>query len=301
MFRRSRFPAYVRTPSRPEGRRLAQARPEVVFHHQPKTAGSSFRQLLGSYFQKQEICPCEIDAEVHALRGDLRQQYRFYAGHYQYDTVADYFPDAIWLTFLRNPVDRLVSNFYNLRDQTRHPEAWKSRAEARPAVRKFLEKVSSMELSDFVFSDEPRALDRVVNRQTRYLVRRTKLVKGFPRYDEALVSEAKEHLERNFSFVGLQEEYDRSLRLLFLTFGLAPPKSIDSYTTNVNTREKTEGGYEVESQVRDYLIEVNQMDLAIWEYARELLRDREALYERFADARFLRQLTRRGLGRLAGS
>jgi len=274
MFYSRRFPRRVLVRGHVSGVPIGRTPPEVVFHHQPKTAGSSFRALLASYFWKREVCPAEIDSELHRLSTAERRMYRFYAGHFQFNTIEDLFPEAIWITFVRNPVERVVSNFYNLRDDTRHPDSWKRRAEERPEVRRFLDKVANMELGDFVESAEPRARDRVCNRQVRYLVRRGERVKRFPDWDEELLNEAKRNLCDRFSMVGVQERYVESIRVLCSTFGVERPHDLVPFDTNINVAEKRAGRYQLDPEVEARLEARNQMDTELWNYANGLLTER---------------------------
>ncbi len=278
MSSQSSFPDFMRTDSDPAGRFLVGECPKILFHHQPKTAGSTFRQILENFFPGNEVCPAEIDDELKVLTADERARYRLYAGHYQYDTICAELPDAIWLTFVRNPIDRVVSNFYNLNDQKRTDEKWLERARARPEVIRFLEKVWKMDLDEFVDSEEPRARDRIVNRQTRYLVPRTKNVKQFPFYDKEIVETAKKNLREKFVYVGVQEYFAISLQLFCMTFGLRSIDDCDRFTANVNKVGKLDGCYDLPPRVRTRLEEQNAMDLEIWNYAQKLMFQRLARF-----------------------
>ncbi|MFQ5846019.1 MAG: sulfotransferase family 2 domain-containing protein, partial [Planctomycetota bacterium] len=221
------FPSFVRTIENPAGTALDPP-PEVIFHHLPKTAGSTFRRILESLFEPREICPGEIDDEIRQLPPAERARYRLYAGHFSYEMIAAAFPDAVWLTFLRQPIPRVISNYYNLTRPQRHTAQWRRRVAARPAVQRFVDRVAGMTLREFVHLDDPRARDRVINRQTRYLVSGCpdpfdgggEEAACFPVYDPAIVAEAKRNLRQRFAFVGIQEHFDLSLQLFAMTFGL---------------------------------------------------------------------------------
>lgn len=277
---RRRFPDFLRTDERPEGARLEGPPRTVVFHHQPKTAGSTFRGILESLFDRGEVCPGEIDDEVRELTPEQQAKYRLYAGHFTYDTVMERGADAIRLIILRNPIERVISNFYNLRDPNRYGAAWIRRADERPGVKSFLGKVHGMTLEEFVHSDLNRARDRVVNRQTRYLVPKSKVVKGFPKWDDAMLGEAKRNLEEQFAFAAVQEEFDDALALFLMTFGLPPIAKPERFNTNINVRERSSKGYDVPESVLKHLEEHNRMDLALWDHARALMHARLERFER---------------------
>lgn len=274
------FPDFLRTADDPAGADIEAPLPAVCFHHQPKTAGSTFRKILASRFDEEAVCPAEIDDELVALTDEERRAYRLYAGHFKFDTIAAQLPDALWLTLLRHPVDRVVSNFYNLKSPDRYRPQWIERAEARPEVQRFLEVVQKMTLEDFVNSDEPRAQDRVINRQTRYLVQRTEKVKSCPIFDQQIVEEAQRNLRERFVYVGVQEHFDLSLQLLLMTFGLDPLENPEQYTANVGEVGKRNGRYDLPEHVREAIEQRNPMDLQLWRFAEQLMFQR---LKRFQD------------------
>ncbi|GAB4383999.1 MAG: hypothetical protein Kow0022_05250 [Phycisphaerales bacterium] len=272
------FPSLIRTDSAPQGR-LCDAAAELVFHHQPKTAGTSLRQALARLFAREEICPAEIDDELAQLTPEERAQYRFYAGHFRYDVIERLFPDALWITMLRHPVNRVVSQYYNLHDTSRLNSEWRKRAALRPEVSEFLGQVSRMTLEQFVFSDHPRALDHIVNRQTRYLVPRDQRVLAMPEWDEEMLAQAKQNLRERFVFVGVLEEFDLSLQLLAITFGEPSLVTIESPRANVNRLGKSGHQYELTPEIRDRLESMNRMDIELWNFAKSLVQERLLAFE----------------------
>lgn len=276
-----RFPAFLRSLDEPTGRPLP-ARTRVVFQHIPKTAGSSFRRILEGLFAPGETCPAEIDDEVRSLSPGERRCYRLYAGHFSHGLLREAFPDALWLTFLRDPVERVVSNHHNLTDPSRHRPQWVRRAAERPAVRDFLDRVASMSLERFVRLGDPRVRDRVVNRQTRCLSEPDhdpwqpdgRDLGDYPLWDEAILERARRNLRERFAFVGIQEEFTLSLRVFAQSFGLRPFGDVRGATDNVNPQRAEGSRYVIPPDVRAYLEEHNRMDAALWRHGRELLFER---------------------------
>ncbi|GAB4384001.1 MAG: sulfotransferase family 2 domain-containing protein [Phycisphaerales bacterium] len=276
------FPSLIRTETDPRGVTIEHPR-DVLFHHFPKTAGSTFRRILETLFPPEQVCPAEIDDEIDALTAADRARYRLYAGHFNYDTVVRHFPDAVKLTFLRDPVARVVSHFHNITTPRRHPETWKARAAQRPVVREFLDAIEGMTLEEFVYFDHPRARSIVCNLQTRCMLRDAKerYRKVFRQmgkeaiYVDEWVEEAKSELER-FEFVGVQEHFDLSLQHFAMVFGLRPFGDMSAFTVNVNPVKSPDRRYELSQSVRDDLASWNQMDTALWRHATEILKRRNA-------------------------
>lgn len=297
----SRFPEFLRTDNRPDGYFLEET-PRLIFHHLPKTAGSTFRRFLESLFDPQEVCPHEIDDEIKALSEDEWRRYRMFAGHFSYDLLNRFFCDDIRIVFLRDPVERIVSNFHNLRDPERYQPQWIERARSNPAVQENLELIQSLTLSEFIRDEHTPMRDRVCNFQTRRLLtsgRRKQLSDdAWPDFDANMLDEAKLSLRSNFHFVGLQELFGLSLQLFSMTFGLTGFRDSDAYSTNINPAV---GGGRSESYRRTldpedlaYLEARNRMDAELVEFGRSLLLDRlERFLAHDIEAAMLLRLNRR--------
>lgn len=276
------FPPLIRSESDSRGVVPDSSR-DVVFHHFPKTAGSTFRRILETFFPSEQVCPAEIDDEIDALTQADRARYRLYAGHFNYDTVSGHFPDAVMLTFLRDPVARVVSHFHNITTPKRHPETWKARAAERPVVREFLDAIEGMTLEEFVYFDHPRARSIVCNLQTRCMLRDSKtryreVSRGLGKeaiYVDEWVEEAKAEIEL-FEFVGVQEHFDLSLQHFAMVFGLRPFGDMNAFTVNVNPTKSRDRRYDLSESVRADLASWNQMDTALWQHATGILKRRNA-------------------------
>lgn len=95
---------------------------EIVYIHIPKTGGSSILQLFHKNFDEAEICAVKRNlfkenpsaAPSSLLLNAVSPRTRVLHGHFTYEEVAPLLalhPNAKVITFLRNPVDRVVSNY----------------------------------------------------------------------------------------------------------------------------------------------------------------------------------------------
>ena len=93
---------------------------KLLFHHLPKTAGTSLIAQLRRHFWPS----CEGARYDYEL-GERKMRawyYRFYHGHFTGDKVqqfADLVPGATLITFMRNPLNRVISHYHNRVDRER--------------------------------------------------------------------------------------------------------------------------------------------------------------------------------------
>jgi hypothetical protein len=182
----------------------------AFFLHIPRTAGTTLNTVLRNNFAPAEIIEVydQADYAAHARHSaeELRGV-RLIQGHLLlqcYDPPRMYGAPVQVFTFLRDPIERLVSEYAFLR-------AWKANH-----MYAYLND-NNVSFRDYILSDEPKLRYRGRNFMTRCVAGRDTGAKAYPLTAVAL---AKRHLERVFGFVGLQERFMESLLLLGDFLGL---------------------------------------------------------------------------------
>jgi len=158
----------------------------IVSIHVPKSAGTSFRRLL------TEVCGARIWYNYGTIfsrsqaRADLVPPgTTFIHGHFLADAFDDLFPGRRLLTWVRHPVERLVSNYHHfLRAPDMRDDCCRALHERRLSLRQFAD------------------LEWMSNETSRYLANKP---------------------VRDFEFVGIAERFDESARLFCRTFGFREP------------------------------------------------------------------------------
>ena len=247
----------------------------ILFHHIPKTAGSTFRAILENMFSRDEVCPAEIPEELEALTSPELECFKLFAGHFSYENNENMLSENIWISFLRNPTDRIISYYYNLIALDRMPDSWAERFNNRADWKEFLVEIRKMSLQEFILSKNKKAVKITENRQTQAFVPdNIRLnVKDWSIYNAENIELAKKNLRERFAFVGIQEYFDLSLDLFSMTFALNPINAVP-YTTNLNTKKTREAKYEIEPATLALIKEKNTMDIELYEYAKELFFER---------------------------
>lgn len=181
----------------------------VIFIHIPKAAGTTFYQVLDCQYKAQHMLHIKggqdrkgsIDA-FRKLSEEKRARLRCIRGHVPFGLHQWLSQPATYITILRNPIQRVVSYYYFVRNTPRHH-----------FHREVIER--NLSLEDFV----RKMVDiNENNLQTRW-------ISGWVDFDASLMPPyedlpahalelAKENIKNHFVVCGLTERFDESLLLM---------------------------------------------------------------------------------------
>jgi len=184
-------------------------------------------------------------------------------GHFCYGVHRLLDIDTTYITLLRDPVRRLISLYYYSHST---PTAHYHKVARNMTLEEFLFRCQLLELDNGMTRLIAGDKDSLFINQT-----------PFGQCDEALLEQAKANLDRDFSFVGIQEEFDKSVLLLAQVLGW---KSCCYLTLNAGNRPATRG-YRISDSVRSELAERNRLDCRLYAYCRDRFAD--AFSSRFPD------------------
>jgi hypothetical protein len=208
----------------------------IISVHIPKTGGTTFLDILRKCVE--EVLYLDYDYEGPSPMALFRRGERLTApfesimndleslsgrsvihGHFQAKKYVSTFPNAVYVTWLRDPVERIVSNYlYWQRSRLLGDRRW--------------EEVSAQKMNLEEFAHLRFARDN----QQAYL---------FPLTVE------------EFDFVGITEEYDRSLELFRRLF--CPDASFGTIMRNRNPNRQGEF-YDLEPGLRKKILKLNELD-----------------------------------------
>ena len=166
----------------------------VIFVHIPKTAGMAFWKVIQRSFPASQIYDLKkknlkrIIPELGELSSRKPPGVSVITGHQPYGLHTALAAPFTYATMLRDPVERLLSFYYYVREQPKHP------------------------LHEPVTSGALTLLDvaRIeANRQTRMLAGRRRDETG-----EDDLALAKLHLETHFTLAGFVERFEESIALM---------------------------------------------------------------------------------------
>jgi hypothetical protein len=225
----------------------------LLLVHLPKTAGTTLAQLMryhysgggfmgaGNVFSRpQEARPrLEAIARKPAVRGA--------AGHVSFGLAEQVVPGATFVTILREPVDRTLSQYFFLAEPGRGVGL------LRPGLDEDARGLGLEEMFDRGY-----LLDNV---QTRMLCG---LVSPYDDLPDDGLDRAKANLRDRFAYVGTTESFDELLAVLNLALGWPT-------TAHEPARENPRRPPEVPDDLRALAAERNPLDCELYAFAGELL------------------------------
>jgi hypothetical protein len=188
----------------------------LVFLHIPKTAGTSFTDFLQNLLTLGPRSSRSIEQSNPMKMGPKLTTGHYYFADLYRKGAPDYF-----MTFLRDPVGRVISQYKSLTKLSNYDQGWTHRwtsDEISAAV--FCQKAS---FDEFVLSESPLVMRFFFNTQTRMLAG-TKVSVSELLVNKALQKEtlgsAKDNLLKRIGFLGIYEEMSLSLRILSAEIGI---------------------------------------------------------------------------------
>jgi hypothetical protein len=219
---------------------------KVVFLHIPKTAGTTLKTVMQRNYASYEISDLyDQQVDTHALKQRLSdEETKLICGHFDYQKAFQK-PSVYTFTFLRNPVDRVISNYLHIVYSD------------SPIHKKWMQGVQHF--PDFL------NLPQGANWQSRLLA-------GYkhnkPPAENTLFAEARETLHR-LQFVGLKEEFKHSLYCLCIDLDW-----VKIWFNHENTLPDRTEFDELKASFSSAIEDANQVDVKIYEVGKEIFEER---------------------------
>lgn len=226
----------------------------VIFLHIPKAAGTTLRSVIHRQYpdrQVQQIWSVpsleESISEFKDLPPERRKEIRFLTGHGVFGLHSFLEGDTEYVTMLRRPVRRVISNYHHVLRSPNH------RLHGEVAE-------GGMSLLEYVSSGVNQALD---NQMVRQVVGN----EGSEDPGEGTLNQAKANLDEWFGVVGLVERFDESLLLMKKRYGWGDV-SYHRRNATPNRRKKEDYPQHVVREIKQR----NRLDAELYEYGKERLR-----------------------------
>jgi hypothetical protein len=241
------------------------------FLHIPKTAGTTFSAaVLQKLFDLAEICLSYDYPEILPIPPAELAKFRLFRGHFYYFFHRLLPAKPVYLTFLRDPIERTLSLYDHICRDPAHFQhnAMRSLKDGlRDAVRSpellppnFQVTALACDLDPVRTMAEARAAHP--GGLNEYSVIYGEMTKRPPTRDDlAIACQRLEEIE----FVGIVERFDESVKLLCSTFGWKVP---EYESMNIApTRTRREG---IAPDILEALMRAHELDFELYEFAKSL-------------------------------
>jgi len=226
----------------------------LIFLHLPRTAGTTLHRIIERQYDPNSIYTIDgVNSEQSCMHfrkipPHHKTHIKVLKGHMEFG-MHEFLPNpATYVTLLRDPIDRIISHYYFVRQNPDH-YLYRTVVSGR------------LTLKGYVSSGLSRELD---NGQTRMLSGPTAHVPVGECNDEML-QRAKHNLQSHFSVVGLAEQFDQTLLMLQDAFGWKTP-----FYVRQNATHRRPARTDVPAEVIDTIRRINRYDVALYDYAATL-------------------------------
>ena len=243
---------------------------KLIFHHLTKTAGTSLiSELKKAGLSGFDHARYDFEWSDEIF---LRGNYNFFHGHYTYDLIKHIKGLGIatfTYTFLRNPVERVISQFYNWKDVAK-TAAEHDRIRERGLSDDIEDsddthrQIVQMTLEEFLESEDPKIMDSKFNHQTRYLSSEESRNVSMAR----ALNEACINLFSVYDYFGITELYNRSCRYLEDELNIETGTLDSEFKTNTTDNKNKHGEkYYISKKAYNLIIENNLYDIKLFHFA----------------------------------
>lgn len=231
-------------------------KPTLIFLHILKTAGTTLNIILENYYPPERTFatfPNRRHPEgslegFRALSAAEKANIDLLTGHMGFGLHRDLPRPAVYITILRDPVERVVSRYYHeKRDPLSH---------AHDMIQK------GMGLAEYAQYYAEHA--RMDNLQTRMIAGNWEL-RGHGPCTTDMLETAKQNLRNHFAIVGLTERFDETYLLLTRHFGWSPISYLRHNVAGNRPPLK-----KIHPEDRQALESYNQFDGELYKYAQQL-------------------------------
>jgi len=226
----------------------------IIFLHLPKCGGTTLNRIIEWEYPTRQIYSIDPSFFRWSYRRLMRlpperlAQVLVFKGHMPFGLHTKLIRPATYITFVRDPVERVISEYYSILHYVLHPEH---------------RRMQKLSLEEYA-SGTPHH-----NVQTKLISGRT----DYPNFlagdcDAETLALAKDNLAKHFSFAGLTERFDEGLAVLKLLFGWDIARYAQFNKTSVRPKRDS-----ILASTQALIAQRNKYDVLLYDHVRALYPD----------------------------
>jgi hypothetical protein len=224
----------------------------LVFVHIPKTAGTSFTRYLEQSLAAPSLVAKPFFGDISAIDID-NPDLRLFAGHFFYSQIFPLKTTALYLTFLRDPLARVISHYNSWHNPNNLTQTWiDAISPDELAAVRFTQAAS---LEEFILSDNAYIEGQMQNVQTLYLC-------DDP-WSPDMLESAKRNLSERMYYFGIVERFEASIALFRRRFGNTVPYAVPLAHENRSRQDTVRLSARALNRVR----KLNEKDYDLYDFA----------------------------------
>jgi hypothetical protein len=226
----------------------------AIYIHIPKTGGSTLQGIINRQYKNKEIFNVRNDRETKnyiELNEEQKKQIKILKGHMAFGHHKS-FPnpnDVSYFTLLRDPVKRVISNYYFILERPSH------RLHNEIAQNNY-------SLKDYVTSGIALNTE---NAQIRLLS--NNIYTPHNECTKQMLKNVKANVEKHFSVVGINEMYDETIVMLQKYYNWKIP-----YYTRKNITKSKPKITEIDDSTLKVIADFNELDNKLYIWAKNRLK-----------------------------
>lgn len=243
----------------------------LYFLHIPKTAGTTLISILDNYFDYEDVCLSQAWNDIINHSPTELLKFRLFRGHFGYWLYRILPKKPLYMTMLREPVSRAVSEFFQgyrntpIRDDSLnefHNLLNKERDYSRFRNTQVRHIGLDLDVSKINRSSDP-------DENYHFATFRNLKFTNPKIPDKELTKIAKKRIQE-FLFVGILERFEESIMLLCYTFGWKFPRNIES----LNSADRKTQKIQIPKNILEEINERVMYDKELYEFAVSLFEKR---------------------------